>query len=168
MTVNEFLGYGILALLVHTSVYLVGLRQVLRSEFAIFAYHLFPSLLLFALAVAFAMSDLSDDRIAAAVALTALNGIYSLTFLELWTLSQISYSREVLVKAQAGNLHSASSHADHLWRLGDEKRTARLESLRGMGLLASTPDGWKLGRRGRALSAFLQFLLWLPNLRSRG
>jgi hypothetical protein len=168
VTVNEFLAYGLAALLLHASVYLVGLRQVLRTEFAIFAYHLFPSLLLFTWGVAFAVSDLSDDRIAAAVALTGLNGIYSLTFLELWTLSQISYSREVLVKAKTGNLRPASSHADDLSRLGDEKRTARLESLRDMGLLAATQGGWKLDKRGRMVSALLQLLLWLPNLRSRG
>lgn len=168
MSAAKFLNYGVAAMALHVIAYMLVCRPKLRTETAILAFHVFLALALFVFAVIFVVLSIDEERWAAAVALVSVNGIYSLTFLELWTLSQISYSRELLVRAKNGKLRSASSNADELVRLGNEKRSARLLSLRSMGLLASTEHGWKLGRRGKLVAAVLQLLLWLPNLRLRG
>lgn len=170
MTVSEnvFLGGGLFSLVLHTLIYLLALRSTLRTEVSIFLYHLLLAFALLVFSVFFAVTSMSDERIASAVTLVSLNGIYSLTFLELWTLSQISYSREVLMKAKSGNLTFNSSNVDELAAIGEKKRSDRLQSLFSMGLLLPTTDGWILSTRGRLFAGLLQLLNWLPNLKARG
>ena len=165
---NDFVSMGILTLALHLIVYLLALRSRLRTEAAIFVYHFVPTVILFVCSVIFFVISMTEERIASAITLISLNGIYSLTFLELWTLSQISYSRELLIKAKANKFLSTSSHVDELARLGDRKRSERLQSLCDLGLLLPTDDGWKLSTRGKLIAGLLQLLNWLPNLKSRG
>jgi phosphoglycerol transferase MdoB-like AlkP superfamily enzyme len=165
---NMFLGGGLLSLVLHTLIYLLALRSTLRTEASIFLYHLLLAFALLVFSVVFVVTSMTEERIASAITLISLNGIYSLTFLELWTLSQISYSRELLIKAKANKFLSTSSHVDELARLGDRKRSERLQSLCDLGLLLPTDDGWKLSTRGKLIAGLLQLLNWLPNLKSRG
>lgn len=165
---TNFLSVGLLVLAIHFFLYLVALRRRLRSEAAIFLYHLLPTVTLCVCSVIFVLISMTEERIASVITLISMNGIYSLTFLELWSLSQISYSREVLVKVKSGHLLSISSHADDLAEVGNKKRMERLHSLCEMGLLLRTTDGYGLSTRGKFIARALQFLNWLPNLKSRG
>jgi hypothetical protein len=170
MAVSEtnFLSIGILALAIHLFIYLVALRRRLRTEVAIFLFHLVPTLTMFVCSVIFVLISMTEERVASAITLISTNGIYSLTFLELWSLSQISYSREVLVKVKSGHLLSISSYTDELAAIGDKKRTERLIALCNMGLLSRTKDVYGLSMRGIFIAKALQLLNWLPNLKSRG
>ena len=152
----------------HFLAYAVWLRHTgrLATEKAILKYHLFSACALTIIAVSCIAILPGDEVIAIAVGVVFAHGIYSLTFLELWTLSQISYTRDMLLKARDAELNAGAT--EDLARIGDRKRIERLEALSRTGLIRREHGRWAHGPLGRLFARFLVLVLWLPDLRSRG
>ncbi len=89
---------GLSYLALHFLLYVLVLRgrPLVQSERGIFLYHFGSAAVFTLVAFCLAVSYFSDAAIAIAIGLSALHGIYSLSFLELWTLAEGSYSMSIL------------------------------------------------------------------------
>src|SRR5438093_12043221 len=90
-----FLGY----LVTHFLIYLIVLRntRLFRSERVIFLYHFIPAVIMALAVVGLSIVLSSEEMLASAVLVISLQGIYSLSFLELWSLAHGSYSISILI-----------------------------------------------------------------------
>ena len=86
----------------------------------------------------------------------ALHGIYSLSFLEMWALSDGGYSLRILDQI---NRQGTFADFKSLETLGASKKQYRLDSLKRLGFLRADPEGLALTPRGRAAAAFLNFFV---------
>lgn len=154
----------------HLIVYAAILRKlpIFSREKPIFLSHFSSACLCSAAALGFAFYDLTGDSIAAAVTVVFAHGIYSLSFLELWSLSQISYSREILVLAgQKGQLKRSAPPAA-LVQVGHAKKAGRLDSLLSLNIINYQGDTINLTPKGMILARTLQLMAWFANLRQTG
>jgi hypothetical protein len=147
---------------------LVRRMRGMYGERQIFLYHLASACTVTVLALCAWFIAPSAKAATMAIALIAAHGIYSMTFLEFWSLSQISYSREILLCAQRGEIDDAGSVPARLVEIGDVKRSGRIGSLQQLGLLVQRDGALELTGRGRVASALLRLLQWLPNMRGAG
>ncbi len=163
------LALAIAGMPIHFLVYaFIGRRMtILHNERGIFFYHLASALMLSSLACAGVLAAPSPETAAIAAAIVAGHGIYSLTFLEFWSLSQISYSREILLRAKSGAFDGPDIPQD-LLDIGEQKRAGRLRSLSAIGLIEEHEHEWQLTAKGRIASAALRLLQWLPNMHGAG
>lgn len=154
-------------LVMHLAVYAVWLRHrdTYRQERPIFLYHL-ASWFLGAGAFTILGGALQGWTAAGMmlVLVGSLHGIYSLSFLELWSLSQGSYSLSILTAVERDpTLESLRPDAARLRAIGQQKREARLVSLQRLGLLnpqeAATPPG-------RLVAALISGIITLSNGRN--
>ena len=106
--------------------------------------------------------------VAAAVGGIALHGIYSTSFLELWSLAQGGYSLQIL--EAVGRLSRTGGGVDRavLRAIGEAKRSGRLDGLVGLGLVRRTDRGVSLTGPGRLVAGILALIVWLANIRERG
>lgn len=148
-------------LVVHLVVYALWLRhsRMLRTEAAIFVYHAFSYCFLVGMLVLVA-TRLGQPGWIAALFAAGLHGIYSLSFLELWSLTQGSYSLGILARvAQTGGQASGVELAA-LQGIGATKQKERRTALQRLGL--TRPDGTPTFR-GRVAAVPLRTILWLSN-----
>jgi hypothetical protein len=167
---TAFLAAAVTLLCTHFALYCAALRNhgSLATERAILLYHVKSAGLVAAAGLLFVLVAADTPRaLAALVAALACQGIYSLTFLELWTLSQISYSREVLSLASREKLMRPEI-VSRLAAVGDQKKASRLAALIKLGLVRQRGEAWVLSLRGLAAALLLKALLWLPDSRSHG
>lgn len=165
-----FLIAAIILIFGHLVLYWAILRNDprLSTERGILLYHLISAILVTAIGLGILTFGTGGSLVRAALfAAIAFHGIYSLTFLELWTLSQISYSRDVLSLVSRENITRARAIAA-LSTVGDRKKADRLRSLLKLGLVRRTENAWTLSRRGLGAALILRILLWLPDSRSNG
>ena len=157
-------------LALHFLAYVLILRKLalFGLEKSIFLYHVISAFLFFCAVLLSMLRDASQEHIVVAVAVICLHGIYSLTFLELWTLSQISFSREVLIRiAKQGSLKMSPPPAD-LVQIGESKKAGRLDVMLQLNLIEREDSHFHLTRRGRLVSAALATIAWLANLTATG
>jgi hypothetical protein len=161
---------GLSYLALHFLLYVLVLRgrPLVQSERGIFLYH-FGSAAVFTL-VAFCLTVryFSDAAIAIAIGLSALHGIYSLSFLELWTLAEGSYSMSILTGIASQGTLSRDALIDAFARIGDAKKRDRLAVLSNLSLGSRDGNHWRLSRRGRLLASLLNILIWLAAISKRG
>ena len=86
----------------------------------------------------------------------SLHGIYSLSFLEFWALSDGGYSLRILDRIDR---NGPSADLGVLETLGASKKKYRLESLKRLKLIAPGPQGWKLTLRGALVTGVLNFFV---------
>lgn len=147
---------------IHFTAYALAGRHfaALQTERGIFAYHAFSyALALFAVGLTGFMQP-SDDSLVLALLMVGCHGIYSLSFLEVWSLTQGSYSLQLLAQiAQAGR---AVSPADLTGAraIGAQKQQDRTDALRQLRLIC--PSG-ELSGFGRVVASLLRGILWLSN-----
>lgn len=99
----------------------------------------------------------------------ALQLIYSMTFLEIWSLSQGSYSLQILLQVAQSPLCSKSSLIDTTRHIGDEKKRTRLAYLISMGYIKeNNPRGLQITYKGRFVREFFQFIKSLANIKAAG
>lgn len=160
--------YCITQLTAHFVTYVGWFRhsRFAASERAVFLFHFLSACAIAAVSAGSVFAFRSSDVFAAACAAIFAHGIYSLTFLELWTLAQISYSREVLLRAREGQLDEKT--IAELAAVGEAKRTLRLAALSRGGLVRHECGQWTLTRPGRIGALFLKIILWLTAVRSAG
>jgi hypothetical protein len=98
----------------------------------------------------------------------SLQGIYSLSFLELWSLTQGGYSLTILKKVQeSGGVASAADLAS-LGQIGAGKQTGRLQGLEKLHLLQSRQNQIAITPLGKFAAFLFRGLVLLINLKSHG
>lgn len=154
-------------LVVHFSLYVVVCRQraAFQQERTIFCYHALPALGVTALCVLGVLADPSVDRCAEAAIIVGLQGIYSLSFLELWSLSQIGYSLAILACFQVAHDTGTQPDLGALERVGAAKKAGRIDGLQRLALVETHGALLRLTRRGHIVSAALLSVARLINLK---
>jgi hypothetical protein len=156
----EIAGY----LAAHLCLFLLWLRRValFRREAAIAAYHGVSYALLVGILGAVAVVGRDAHGYALAGLAAGLHGIYSLTFLELWSLTEGSYSLSLLTRIDSSEPAVTVAELVALKNIGATKRSVRLESLRRLGLVSEGP-AYRVTFLGRVCSAVLSGVIWLSN-----
>jgi len=161
---------GLLYLGSHFLLYVFVLRGrlVFQTERGIFLYHFISAVLFGSAMFAAGIVRFSDAAMAVAIGLIALHGIYSTSFLELWSLAQGSYSISILTGIASQGPLPRSKVIDAFARIGNAKKDDRLSAL-SKSSLAHRRDGyWRLSGRGRLLGNLLNGLLWLAAIKTSG
>jgi hypothetical protein len=162
--ISWFLAYLLAHLLLYVLV--VRHRPWFRRELAILLFHAAPAAAAASFVVAAVAAHPGPSRLCQAVAVLSMQGIYSLSFLELWALADGGYSLHILARfSSAGETASALAT---LGELGAGKRSNRLAGLGRMGLIRAAGDSFVLTRKGRALAALLWCLARAVNLKQLG
>jgi hypothetical protein len=106
---------------------------------------------------------------AACCGLLALQYLYSLSFLELWTLAEGSYSLQILLRVSQQPSISREEIVASCEAIGADKKRNRLHDLQALGLIAQDPDGtFKLAAMGRMLVDMLSLIMRLTTIREAG
>lgn len=154
----------------HLAIYFAYLRGLprFRQEGTIFLYHA-VSCGVFSAAVLLPGVLSADYRLlVAGVGLAVLHAIYSISFLELWSLSQISYSIAMLAEVARRGAMSADALVRELAPMGEAKKEGRLESLGALGLVRLEGGRYRLTERGKPVAGMIRMLRWLANYRDTG
>jgi hypothetical protein len=157
----EFMLIAVLYILAHLAVYVALVRGSSwgKKERGIFLYH-FCSFLIFE-ATTVALCAFSGFDLGFWISILAFHGIYSLTFLELWSLTQGSYSLQILeAAAKIGDL-SHLRKLSELRELGNSKIQQRLAALSALRLIRGQAKNIKLTLLGSILASFFRLVLWL-------
>lgn len=157
-------------LLVHFAVYGLILRNARRflHERAIFLYHFLSALALAGLLLGALVLWPAGVSFPAAVAVLSLHGIYSLSFLELWSLAEGGYSLSILRRVRAMPGSSLSAPLIDLRSIGTSKKEARIQSLERLRLVRRRGDVFELAGFGSIAAAAFQGVSGTVNLKSRG
>ncbi|MGO8867115.1 MAG: hypothetical protein ACLQME_11495 [Alphaproteobacteria bacterium] len=157
-------------LVLHLALYLALLRHLagFRREATIFAYHAISSCLYSAAVLLPGVLAGSYRLLVAGLGLVMLHGLYSITFLELWSLSQISYSIAILAEVRRRGSATPDTLVDEFARTGEAKKTERLRSLSALGLLCLDDGRYRLTGRGELVGGAIRMLRWLANYADTG
>ncbi len=149
---------------VHFLLYTLVLRNLrfFYQEKNIFLYHAISFLGVSTAGVGLVV--LEPAVLGPVIGAVSLHGIYSLSFLELWALSDGGYSLRIL--DQIDNPRAAADFKS-LEVLGASKKKYRLSSLERLRLVAPHPAGWMLTSRGRAVAVFLGFFVFISKQKER-
>ena len=148
----------------HFLVYAVFLRNsaALRSEKGIFLYHLVPATLTGLIGLVYAFTESAQFGFPGLVLVLSVHGIYSLSFLELWSLAQGGYSLSVLENVARAEANRVKPDFSHLEQLGETKQRERIAGLEKLGLIARSDSSIALTRRGSSVAVLLYCLLkWI-------
>ncbi|MEQ8641163.1 MAG: hypothetical protein RIE31_11270 [Alphaproteobacteria bacterium] len=148
-------GYSV----IHLLAYIVFLRNwpSMRQERGIFAFHMISFLLV---SVAAALVGLYAETVGPVIAAIAVHGIYSLSFLEAWSLAQGGYSLTILDRLSRTASQTSDDVLKGLEAVGLEKLQSRYRALVAMGLIAMHEDGkTRLTIVGRAVTLLLAALV---------
>ncbi len=154
----------------HLAAYLAFFRHLARftQERTIFGYHAISSCIFSAAVSAPGLLAANSRLLIAGFGLVMLHGIYSILFLELWSLSQISYSIAILAEVKRHGTVSAELLVRDLAAMGEAKKAGRLESLGALKLLRFDGERYRLTGRGRLAAAVIRAVLWLANYADAG
>lgn len=121
------IAIGMLYCFLHFIFFIAWLGSGRRSEFSVLIFHIF-SFLLLSFSV-FMIYHSEDDHFIFISGIIALHGIYSLSVLELYSLSQGSYAISIL-KSLKNNPQEKFKIIKDFHKLGEQKRIFRIEGLR--------------------------------------
>jgi hypothetical protein len=161
-------GSGYLVLHVLLYVFVFRGQAVFQSERGIFLYHFGSAMAFTLVAFAIAFTHFTDATFAIAIGLSAIHSIYSISFLELWTLAEGSYSMSILTAIASQGMVSRNRLIDAFARLGDAKKVNRLSVLSTLSLACREGGHWRLSARGQMLANALNVLVWLAAIKNRG
>ena len=151
-------------LAVHLGIYVMVLRNVpaFGQERVIFLYHAVPALVLGLVVVLAVIITRDPETLAAGILAISLQGLYSLSFLELWALSDAGYSLQILEHvATTGTSFDATGMKD----IGASKKSDRLKAALALGLVRTDGQMFALTRSGRAVASIFAAITWLVNAR---
>ena len=155
-------------LLAHLGAYIAVFRgwPTFGRESTIFQYH-FVSFCLMCVASLIGLAA-SGLQLSTALALTAVgvaaHAIYSISFLELWSLAEGGYSLNVLRHADSAGAIDVQALA----AVGTSKKDNRIRGLVRLGLACETDGRFELTGRGRLVATLLRAVAWPANLRQFG
>ena len=132
----------------------------LTSERGILLYQALSFVVLIVVGFAAVSMNPSVEVVAGLVAAIALHGIYSLSFLELWSLAEGSYSLSILEHIEQATRRGEAVDVSGLEGLGVSKKEQRLGSLERLGLIQDTADQVSLTHGGRKVARVLASVAW--------
>ncbi len=144
----------------HLAAYVLWLRrlELLRTEKGIFLYHFGSAVITGVAAVIAAFIDPAAFGIAGCVLVLSAHGIYSLSFLELWSLAQGGYSLSIIAGIAQAEAAGTEPDFSGLAAIGASKQADRVAALERLGLIATTGERITLTPRGSAIAAVLHAL----------
>lgn len=147
-------------LTVHLAAYVAWLRRLapLRTEKGIFLYHFGSAVITGVAAVVAAFIDPAEFGIAGCVLVLSVHGIYSLSFLELWSLAQGGYSLSIIAGIAQAEVTGTEPDFSGLAAIGAAKQADRVAGLERLGLIATSGEHISLTPRGSAIAAALHAL----------
>lgn len=141
-------------------------RTSYKSESAILNLHIRSVGLLFFIGLLLFSINPGGEYVIAVFTGLMIHGIYSLTFLEFWALSQGSFSLEALKKISHGQFNAEI--VQQLINQGDEKLQSRIAGLEKSGWLRLTHSEYHLTRKGYALAFFLKSIQKICMIKDAG
>lgn len=163
--------FGCLQIVLHLFCYILFFRNLpsFKTERGIFLLHVASFMLLATLsAAAWMLISPSEVMFMAGLFVLSLHSIYSMSFLELWSLSQISYSIAILDAVLENPRASIPGLVDKFSATGSEKKSSRINGLQKLRLI-DAPDGIaSLTSKGKVVAQALLCLRWIANLRNSG
>jgi hypothetical protein len=146
-------------LLAHFLIYALALRRSprFRSEKIIFLYHL-GSAVVFGVGAILCAAISPAFGVAGAVVVLSLHGIYSLSFLELWSLAQGGYSLSIIASVAQAEASGREPDFLALAAIGEAKQEDRIAALERLGLVARTRGRISLTTRGGTIASLLHAL----------
>lgn len=155
---------------IHFALYVLWARNLkaFSTERGIFLYQAMSAACGVTLLIALSATSSELFGFVHVIVFASAHGIYSLTFLELWTLSQISYSREILACVAKHGAIPKNATPSELSRIGDAKKVGRIDSLVRLGLLRRDRQTIGLTVRGVVVAQTLRLMAWFANLKQIG
>ena len=133
-------------------------RPGLRSEKGIFLYHFASAVFAGLAGVAFAVLDPDRIGLSGLVLVLSLHGIYSLSFLELWSLAQGGYSLSIIASISQAEASGTEPDFRALAAIGEAKQGDRVAALEKLGLVARRDERIALTARGGRIAFLLHTL----------
>src|SRR5215210_578880 len=99
-----------------------------------------------------------------AVAIVGLHGLYSVTFLELWSLAEGGYSLQILEGLAGAERRGEPADIEALRAIGAAKQGNRLAGLASIGLVRYEGSRVALTGPGRLVASAFALLAWLTNV----
>ncbi len=129
----------------------------------------YGSALAFVLAVAIAAFARGVIGYAALTGLLALQFIYSISFLELWSLSQGSYSLQILMRVSEQKSMARDEIIATCEAIGAEKKHHRLDNLLTFRLATKSAEGYiELSPAGVMITSLLRSITRFTTIRDAG
>lgn len=144
----------------HLTFYILWLRHLstLGTEKGIFLYHLSSALFTGLLVVVAAFIYPEEFGLAGCVLVLSVHGIYSLSFLELWSLAQGGYSLSIIAGIARAEASGDEPDFSALEAIGIAKQADRVSALGRMGLVSRSGEHISLTSRGKSIAAVLHLL----------
>ena len=143
----------------HFLIYVLALRRSPRFRLGkiIFLYHL-VSAVVFGLVAILCAALNPAFGVAGAVLVLSLHGIYSLSFLELWSLAQGGYSLSIIASVAQAEASGGEPDLLALAAIGEAKQEDRVAALERAGLVTRTGGRISLTTRGGTIASLLHAL----------
>jgi hypothetical protein len=144
----------------HLTFYILWLRHLasLRTEKGIFLYHFSSAVLTGLLVVVAACIYPEEFGLAGCLLVLSVHGIYSLSFLELWSLAQGGYSLSIIAGIARAEASGDEPDFSALEAIGVAKQADRVTALERMGLVSRSGEHISLTSRGNSIAAVLHLL----------
>lgn len=157
-------------IVVHFLLYTIYFRrkEYFGTEQGIFLFHLVPLVCLVAIAFVAFLRNPSNDSFALIVGAGAAHGIYSLSFIELWLLSEGGYSLRILSELVRRGASTTSELQQQFVDVSARKKQGRLESLVALKLIEHDQDRFGLSKRGMVLVKAMVLVVILAGYQSPG
>jgi hypothetical protein len=152
---------------VHLALYFAVLRHIhaFGSERTIFLYHAISAVGVTLVALASLFVPGSGVDLEWAIAVIAMHGIYSTTFLEVWSLAQGGYSLLILEHMKRAELGGKKPDVEVLRGIGASKLGNRLTALAEAGLVRQDGERVSLTAAGKVVASFFALLAWITQTR---
>ena len=155
----------VIYLFAHLLLYFAVLRRLpaFRAERTIFLYHAISAVAVSLVVVASWFVPGSGVDVEWVVAVIAMHGIYSVSFLELWSLADGGYSLQILEHVLRAERRGEQPDADALRAIGIAKQGDRLAGLASIGFVQQQGGRLSLTPKGRMAASILALLAWLTH-----
>jgi hypothetical protein len=158
-------------LALHFLAYVFVLRDSgrLRTERAIFFYHLVPAAISAVAGLVYLLTEPSPARLARLLLALSVHGIYSTSFLEVWSLAQGGYSLSVLRNIAESDANRGDLDLAQLKQIGEAKQHGRIQGLAALGLVSERNGTITLTTLGGLIASCLHGLLqWIDPAKRAG
>lgn len=137
-------------LFAHFAAYVLVVRRLdtFRTERGIFFYHIVSAISACLVAAIAAYIDLEGFGLEEFVIIFSVHGIYSLSFLEVWSLSQGGYSLSILAEVERANSAGTDPDFSTLVNIGHSKQVDRISGLDKLSLVNVSDSRLNLTPRG--------------------
>lgn len=142
---------------IHVAAYVLVLRRLalFRTEKGIFLYHFVSAVLVCSGAVVAGFVDPEGFGLAGFVVVLSVHGIYSLSFLEAWSLAQGGYSLSIMAGVARAEATDGQPDFSALVAIGKSKQDERVAALQALRLVQVSSGRLSLASRGVIVAALL-------------